>query len=331
MSLIEKAMDKLAGREPDAAEDVTQADAGARTAPGETATAPATAAAAPPADAPAAATPATAPPPLEAAPAAPTAPTAAPEEIPDGRYTHIDFERLHANGNLTPGTDLVREAEEYQYIKRRLLGNIALGAGHGGRPANLIMLTSSVPGEGKTFTSINLSMSITVERDHTLLVIDTDIMKRDLSRQLGLEGLPGLFDYLDGDVDDIANVIYRTNVPNMAVIPSGRFKAASTELLASARMQQLVDEIASRYRDRVVLFDTPPLLATSTAVALAPLVGQLVLVVEAGETRTTTVLDAIRILDRVPVTGVIFNKSKGTAMKPYDYYGNYYIKPTPAS
>lgn len=257
---------------------------------------------------------------------APSAEQPRPSGNPEGEapFVHIDFAKLRAAGNLTPDAEFGRVAEEYQYIKRRLLGNVALNAGQAGRPANLIMVTSSVPGEGKTFTSTNLAMSMSIERDHTILLVDTDIMKRDLSRQFGLSDAPGLYDYLDHQFDDIAQVIYRTSLPNMVIIPAGRYTHVSTELLASARMQTLVGEFAARYSDRIVLFDTPPLLATTTAVALAPLVGQLVLVVEAGETRTNIVEDALRTLDRAQVTGLVLNKSKGSTLQTYDYYGYYH-------
>ena len=234
---------------------------------------------------------------------------------------HIDFERLSAAGFLTPDQANTQRAEEYQHLKRRILGNIALGKGANGRPANVIMITSSVPSEGKTYTSMNLALSIAMEIYHTVLVVDTDVMKRDLSMQMGLLDRRGLFEYLNNQVADIADVIYRTNLPNLAVIPSGNFVTGSTELLASVRMTELVNEFAERYRDRVILFDTPPLLATTTAVALSPMVGQLILVVEAGETRAATVQQAIGVIERTPVTGLILNKAKKSQVAGYDYYG----------
>lgn len=251
-----------------------------------------------------------------------------PRKSAERKPVSLDFEALTASGGLAPGAEKTPLGEEYQRIKRRLLGNIVLGAGANGRAANLIMVTSSVPGEGKTYTSINLAMSISFERDHTILVVDTDIMKRDLSRRLNLADRKGLFDYLEGSVTDIADVLYHTNVPNLAVIPCGHFGEASAELLASGRMAALMDEFANRYSDRVVIFDTPPLLAASSAIALAPLVGQLVLVVEAGETRTETVKDALQSLTRASVTGVVLNKAKSNHASNYEYYyGDASVKP----
>lgn len=318
MTSIEKAMDKLAGFPSRPAEKEADQPVAADVEPAvEDVPSKASAAAEnPPADT------------EESERAIPNASPRSEDDVPagedgDGPYVHIDFARLSAAGNLTPDAESTRLAEEYQYIKRRLLGNIALGAGQKGRPANLIMVTSSVPGEGKTFTSTNLAMSMSIERDHTILLVDTDIMKRDLSRQFGLSDAAGLFDYLDHRIDDIGEVIYRTNIPNLCIIPVGNFTKVSTELLASTRMRELVGEFATRYSDRVVVFDTPPLLATTTAVALAPLVGQLALVVEAGETRSKVVDDALRTLDRVQITGMILNKSKGSTLQNYDYYGYY--------
>lgn len=322
MSSIEKAMDKLSGvsTEPETdAEDIessekSQSDS-ASTEAVQTSTEQA---------------PATASTPIENEPAQAAEPEpeiASNADRQNKQSIWIDFERLKAAGNLTPESAFARDTEEYQFIKRRILGNVALGKESDEYPANLIMVTSSVPGEGKTFTSMNLSMSLTIERDHTILVVDTDLVKRDLSRQLNLVERPGLFDYLDHRVEDIAEVIYRTNVPNLAIIPAGRYTDASTELLASSRMADLVQEFATRYNDRVVLFDTPPLLATTTAVALAPLVGQILVVVEANETKTTTLDEALSTIDRNRITGLILNKARAVAQRSYDYYG-YYRKPS---
>jgi exopolysaccharide/PEP-CTERM locus tyrosine autokinase len=194
------------------------------------------------------------------------------------------------------------------------------------RPPNLILITSSVPGEGKTFTSTNLAISIAMEVDHTVLAIDTDIMKRDLSKVFGVVDRPGLFDLLADHTHSLRleDLLIRTSIPNLVILPAGHRREGSTELLASLRMMELTDEIATRYHDRVVLFDSPPVLATTTASALAPQVGQVILVAEAGKTKHETVREALQRLDRVRITGVILNKSKQPAGSGYDYYGSYY-------
>lgn len=242
---------------------------------------------------------------------------------PSERIVHLDFARLSAAGFLTPNQPTTRQSEEYQQIKRRLLGNIAAAAKSDLRAANLILITSSVPNEGKTFTSVNLAISIAMEVDHTVLLIDTDIMKRDLSRVLGVSDRKGLFDLLSNSDLRLEDLLVRTSMRNLVLLPVGTQREGSTELLASMRMRELAKEIATRYHDRVVLFDSPPVLATTTAAAMAPLVGQLVLVAEAGSTKQETVKETLQRLDRATITGVILNKAKQASAATYEYYGYY--------
>ena len=241
-------------------------------------------------------------------------------------FVNIDFARLAAAGYLTPEQPMTRQSEEYQHIKRRVLDNMVPGVLNTNRPSNLILITSSVPSEGKTFTAVNLAISIAMEVDHTILVVDTDIMKRDLSRAFGVVDRKGLFDLLAAPNLRLEDLLVRTNLRNLVILPVGSKREGSTELLASMRMRELADEISLRYRDRVVLFDSPPVLATTTASALAPLVGQVILVAEAGSTKHESILEALQRLDRVTITGVILNKSKQAAASSYDYYGSYYHK-----
>ncbi len=246
-----------------------------------------------------------------------------PQRIPK-HFVQLDLARMSAAGFLTPDQPMSRQSEEFQHIKRRLLGNMVPGMLPEGRPTNLILITSSVPGEGKTFTSTNLTMSIAMEVDHTVLAVDTDIMKRDLSKVFGVVDRPGLFDLLGDPRLRLEDLLVRTSIPNLVLLPAGNRREGSTELLASIRMRELTDEIAIRYHDRVVLFDSPPVLATTTATALAPFVGQIILVAEAGNTKHETIREALQRLDRVRLTGVILNKSKQSATPSYDYYGSYY-------
>lgn len=255
-----------------------------------------------------------------------TAPTskARPGDVRTKNFINLDLERLAAAAFLTPDQTMTRQSEEFQHIKRRLLGNLASGIGNNGRPPNLILITSSVPSEGKTFVSTNLAISIAMEMDHTVLAVDTDIMKRDLTRVFGLLGRPGLFDMLAEPGWQLEDLLVRTNIPNLVVLPSGNYREGSTELLASLRMKELSNEISGRYSDRVVILDSPPVLATTTATALAPLAGQIILVAEAGKTKHETLREAIQILDAGRITGLVLNKSRQQSVAAYDYYGSYY-------
>ena len=334
MSSIERAMQKQAGEEvaPEATDEAADAERAAEpnAVPAESAGNTADAANAP----------------EEAAPVAPEPPAAKRHELPASmsepaeqapttrddmttgsstqrNHVVLDFERMAAAGFLVPAQAMTREAEEFQRIKRRLLGNMVPGVYQSERPPNLVLVTSSVPGEGKTFISVNLATSIALEIDRTVLAIDTDIVKRDMSKVFGVVNRPGLFDLLAGDYDRLEDLLVRTSIPNLTVLPAGNRHPHSTEMLASQRMRELTDEIATRYSDRVIVFDSPPVLAMTTASALAPLVGQIAVVCEAGNTKHETIRETLHRLEGVHVTGVILNKSKQAYATGYDYYGSY--------
>ncbi len=260
---------------------------------------------------------------VDAAEKAPSTTTGQGQPAKPARTVHLDFDRLALAGILNPGEHLSRQAEEFQRVKRRLLGNLVPGVYESSRPPNLILVTSSVPGEGKTFSSANLAISIAMEMDHTVLAVDTDILKRDLSKLFGVAERPGLYDLLADPGLQLADLLVRTNLPNLAVLPAGNVQTKMTEMLASARMQSLANEIAERYGDRVIIFDTPPIMAMTTVTALAPLVGQFVLVAEAGRTTHETIKEALHRVEGIPITGVILNKSKQNAGPQNHYYGYY--------
>ncbi|MCC6201468.1 MAG: polysaccharide biosynthesis tyrosine autokinase [Gammaproteobacteria bacterium] len=233
----------------------------------------------------------------------------------------IDIDRLVARNCLRPGDTYSQMAEEFQHIKRRLLGNIVTNQHHPGPPQNLIMVTSSVPGEGKTFTSTNLALSLAMEIDRRVLLVDTDIAKSDLTRLFGAHGKIGLFDVLAGYAT-VPEVILRTNLAKLSMIPSGTVREAVSERLASDAMQALTMEFARRYPDRIVIFDCPPVLATSGAAALAPFIGQIVMVVEAWRTPRATIKHALQMLEPTRVTGMVLNKTREVP-QGHGYYYQY--------
>lgn len=239
-----------------------------------------------------------------------------------GPEYHIDLDALHRAGYLTPLGTRSRQAEEYRLLKRPVLMN-AFGKGSDLiENGNLVVVTSALPGDGKTFTSLNLAMSIAQEQDRTILLVDADLTKRSLSHLLGLEKVQGLTDLLTGSVSDVAQVIGTTNVAKLRVIASGSPSPDVTELLASEQMEALVSELASRYDDRIILFDTPPLLSTSQAQILTHLAGQTLMVVRDGKTPQSAVDDALDMLDEDRVVGMVLNycgRAGGAS-----YYGGYY-------
>jgi len=234
----------------------------------------------------------------------------------------LNFEKLKQAGMVTPDAERSQIAEEYRHIKRPLLMNaFGEGAIHAAN-SNLIMVSSARPGEGKTFTAINLALSIALERDLTVLLVDADVAKPSIARVLNYPGTAGLVDYLADNDRPLSELILQTSLPKLRILPSGRRHAHSTELLASESMLKLVKELAQRYSDRVVLFDSPPLLATSEAAVLGGLMGQVVMVVEASKTKREELNEALALLNPNQYVGLVLNKSSKPFGADY-YYGGY--------
>ncbi|MGO4470226.1 XrtA-associated tyrosine autokinase, partial [Pseudoduganella sp. RAF53_2] len=211
--------------------------------------------------------------------------------------------------------------EDFRIIKRPLIKRAFAPRKPTDNPGNLIMITSSLPGEGKTFTAINLAMSIAMELDHTVLLVDADVARPSVLRTLGLPAQRGLMDILLDDKLDMADVMLRTNVNTLSLLPAGTANPRATELLASHTMKALVMEIANRYPDRIVIFDSPPLLLTSESHVLASNMGQIVMVVEAERTTQHAVKESLRQLEGCSNVNLIYNKSRSfPGTETYDYH-----------
>jgi len=270
------------------------------------------------------------------APAAPeAAPHAAPKAAPKAaeaearpaqksstRRVELDLNRMRDLGMVTAAGGRTRLLEDFRVIKRPLLQRAFAERAEGEKPGNLIMVTSSLPGEGKTYCAINLAMSIAMELDHTVLLVDADVARPSVLRSLGLPAHRGLMDILVDDKIDMADVMLRTNVDTLSILPAGTSTPRATELLASSSMSTLVSEIANRYRDRVVIFDSPPLLLTSESRVLASHMGQIVMVVEAQTTTQHAVKEALRQLESYPNVNLIYNKTREFPgiEETYDYH-----------
>jgi protein-tyrosine kinase len=234
------------------------------------------------------------------------------------RLVTIDFDRLRERSYLVPG-EAGALADEFRMIKRPLLRRAEARDETG----NLIMVTSAGPGEGKTFTAVNLAMSIAAERDVTVLLVDADLGKPSLPDVLGFSSERGLTDILADAKLDLSDVILRTNQANLSIIPAGPRNALAHELLSSARTAALVKEIGARYPDRIVIFDSSPVLATTEPVVLSRHVGQIVFVVEAGGTARATVAEAIGRLAAPAAISLVLNKAARRGANGYGYgYGH---------
>ncbi len=235
--------------------------------------------------------------------------------------THIE-EFLRKNNMLVKGSPLGPEfSDDYARIKRPLLSNVFGKSASIVEKGNLILVTSSIPGEGKTYTAINLALSIANERDNTVLLVDCDVAHHGASSALGITNKLGLVDILGNDELSVSDVMLRTDIPGLCLISSGKRHQFVTELLASQRMSELVTEISKRYDDRVIIFDGPPLLPTPQTKILSDLVGQIVFVIEAGKTPQTVVEEALDMISKEQATGLVMNKCEGISGRSSYYYG----------
>lgn len=244
-----------------------------------------------------------------------------------GEKFALDEEALIRRGLLAPIEHALPVADEFRRIKRPLIDN-ALKSRDAEAHMNLIVVAGPVPGVGKTFCSMNLAASISLEREVSVMLVDADVAKPHISTACGLADRPGLIDVLVDDSMSLEEVIVRTDLNDVQIIPAGQRHAQSTELLASDRMTEVMFEVASRYQDRIIIMDSPPLLITSEAQAVARQAGQVALVVECGETSNQQIHDALEVLDRDKAINVIFNKSVHSRAGGYyggDYgdYGSY--------
>ncbi|OOC51315.1 XrtA-associated tyrosine autokinase [Thioalkalivibrio versutus] len=260
--------------------------------------------------------------------AAPEAAAREPERWrePVSQEVSIDFAWLRKQGLIVPGDQRSSVAEEFRMMKRPLLNN-AFGRHAAMRvpKGRLIMITSSLPGEGKTFTSVNLALSMAMELERTVLLVDADVSRPAIPRTLGFHADLGLMDVLSEPDIQIPDVLLRTNVENLTVLPAGRPHGRSTEILASDVMRDLVDDLHDRYEDRIILFDSPPLLATSEPGVLATHMGQVVMVVEADRTPASTVERAMHQLDSCGVVLTSLNRATpGIGIGGQYYGGSYY-------
>ncbi len=245
--------------------------------------------------------------------------------VPPSKVVHPDISltSLDQHFLLAPEGGRSRTAEEFRIIKRPLLVNAFEKTPDGVKYPNLIMVTSSVQGEGKTFTSLNLAISITMEMDSTVLLIDADVARPGLSWRLDVRDRPGLIDRLVDETIDLAQVLLKTDIPKLTVLPAGITHKRSTELLASGSMRRLLSEVASRYPDRIVLFDSPPVLETTEASVLASLMGQVVIVVEQDSTTQGIVKETLAHFETTDNVFLVLNKCKaGLFSNQYGYgYG----------
>jgi len=258
-----------------------------------------------------------------------------PEREPRVSIT-IDIDQLRTLGVVPSLEASDRLRDQFRRIKRPLLETVAehaagiagsAGTLHAASP-NLLMVTSAIAAEGKTYMAFNLAQSIARERDFSVLLVDADVAKRHMTEVLKLEDSPGISDSVADDALDPEDLVVGTGIPGLTFLPAGRQTSVAPELFSSQRMAQVVSRLARTDQQRIVLFDSAPLLATNESPLLARLVDQVVLVVCAESTQQPLVLEALELLDRTKTIRCVLNQSRVSSLSEH-YYG-YYGYPYPS-
>ena len=236
---------------------------------------------------------------------------------------HIDFAQLQEAGIPTPLGGRTRVIDEYRLIKRTVLRNAV--AGSPGEHLNLVMVTSAQPGEGKTFTALSLAMSVVADEDVPVLLVDLDIVKQDSSRRLGIRNDLGIVDLLADSKLSLSQVLLKTDVPRLSVIPAGSDHPLAHELMAGPKMRDLMSHLSKMYHNGLVIFDLAPALVSADTSVLAANVGQVILVIEANRTGRTSVEQTISLLHDCKRISLLLNKVEASEL--IEQYGTYYGEP----
>ena len=234
----------------------------------------------------------------------------------------LDMDRLRSEGRLPP-VEMQRQTEdELRRIKWPVLNAVA---GREGSPAtrnNVVQVTSAAPGEGKTFTSLNLALSIVRDREMRVILVDGDVARPGLTPCFGLTNRPGLNDLLDDVTMETSEVTYQTDVEGLFFVPAGKWHEHAPEFFAGSRMPQVMEELSQRVGNGVIIFDSPPLLATNEAQAATRYAGLVLVVVRADTTEQRAVLDALALVDKSTPVMAVLNHVRPSIVSRY--YGQYY-------
>jgi len=244
------------------------------------------------------------------------------ETKPAQKKIQINFQRLQSYGIFSPLLDTNRTTEEFRLVKRSVLLNVTKARQEGAKNPNLIMVTSARQGEGKSFTAFNLAMSIAAETDTTVLLIDADATRSSVVKTLGIQAHYGLLDLLRDNGKPFSDAVLKTDIERLSILPAGPPDPLSTEILAGTHAADLLQEISQRYKDRVIILDAPPVLATSEPSALALHAGQIVFVVDAQKTTKSAVKEALNLVGICSRIGFVLNRAEfeiGSAR-----FGSYY-------
>jgi len=237
----------------------------------------------------------------------------------------LDLAHLRRSGMITPDNLVSALSNEYRSIKRKILQK-ARDPQTRAMVDNLVMVTSALPKEGKTFTTVNLAITLAAERGLNVLLIDCDVVRPSLDAMFERAPREGLLDYLSGKVKRASDVMCRCHdIPNLCVMFAGHPAPNSPELISSGRMTDLLTELSTRFPDRIIVIDTPPVLGAPEAAALAPYMHQAIVVVAAGQTDRHELRKTLDGISTCKSISLLFNKAPKwheVDYSPYYYYGS---------
>ncbi|MEP2988772.1 MAG: AAA family ATPase [Parasphingorhabdus sp.] len=241
----------------------------------------------------------------------------------NGPRVILDRDKLRETGFIVPDGPVTGISEEFRIIKRQLLLAAKGSAKYPPLPnGERVLICSAHPNEGKTFCALNLALSIAAEKDNEVLLVDADFAKPSILSSLGLEGSQGFMDALADPEVAVENCIIHTDIPGFTVLPAGDQTNNDTEYLASARTEQVLNQLTQNNPTRIVIFDSPPALSASPASVLASHVGQVLMVVKADETTETALRDALSLMAACEHIQLLLN---GTKFSPTGRsFGSYY-------
>jgi protein-tyrosine kinase len=237
------------------------------------------------------------------------------------RVIELDRPRLMTAGYLPEAGQEFRFADYYQQVKRPVIRRAF--AADAAPEQRLIMITSALPGEGKTFTALNLALSMARERDMSVLLVDADFPKAHIGRALDVNKEPGLLDAAADATQDVESFVMRTNIPGLEILPGGRSNGDASEVVSSSRMIEVTARLTARNPRRLVLFDAAPLLVAGDARALSHIVGHILMVTRAGYTPRHALLEAVAQIDKKKLQGLVLNDAYTTITNSYYGYPEY--------
>jgi len=247
----------------------------------------------------------------------------APFPIEELAYFKLDMAAIRATGGLPAQECMQDSVDQLRRLKWPLLKAMQGRGGQKEALNNRLMVTSSLPHEGKTFMSLGISLTLAREKGMRVVLIDADVARATQSRNLGIKDRPGLTEILNGEAT-LQECLLRTDRPSLFILPAGRGDSRAPELFGSPRMAKLAEEISEFVGSGIALFDTSPLLATNESQVLARFMGYGLLVVRAGQTPRDAVIAAAELIpDGLPSSAILNGVEYGLMSTHYGYYGYY--------